>query len=429
MSKETIKCTDDNIKQIVKEQIKLLGNEADLNHLDVSNVADMSGMFVSSEFNGDISKWDVSSVTNMSYMFQAAHKFNGAISKWDVSSVTNMSYMFADAKNFNRYISKWDVSNVTTMDGMFRVASKFNGDISKWDTSNVTTMSYMFSYAAKFSGDISKWDTSKVTAMFDMFEEAPFSDDMREWAEKKHENLVKCQVNEAPNDRSLAQEWGVAKGFDKNTVHKETIERLCQAYPDDELGILRKARINKELGPELESGHQYAWGWQFGLGALFYSYVILRIFMAINNWPTVWHDMIMYVMFAMIWVVVIGVGGWILLVTITMWMFNRRYTHTIKLTVPEMIDKGGLERQKQYRYVNGEEVFIGSKDVRIINYQESGRVVEKSFKVIEPRMNKSMAWAIPGLVIPSVLIGMLLIFTPLSWVDFFKELFSYFAVN
>ena len=45
MSKEIIKCSDDNIKQIVKEQIELLGNEADLNHLDVSNVSSMRRSF------------------------------------------------------------------------------------------------------------------------------------------------------------------------------------------------------------------------------------------------------------------------------------------------------------------------------------------------------------------------------------------------
>jgi len=55
MSKETIKCTDDNIKQIVEEQIELLGLEADLNQLDVSEVTSMRYMFSKSKFNGDIS--------------------------------------------------------------------------------------------------------------------------------------------------------------------------------------------------------------------------------------------------------------------------------------------------------------------------------------------------------------------------------------
>ena len=69
MSKETIKCTIDNIKKIVKEQVELLGNEADLNHLDVSKVTSMSGLFRESQFNGDISKWDVSNVTDIEKIF------------------------------------------------------------------------------------------------------------------------------------------------------------------------------------------------------------------------------------------------------------------------------------------------------------------------------------------------------------------------
>ena len=63
MSNETIKCTDDNIEDIIKEQVELLGNEADLNHLDVSNVTKMWHLFSISQFNGDISKWDVSRQT------------------------------------------------------------------------------------------------------------------------------------------------------------------------------------------------------------------------------------------------------------------------------------------------------------------------------------------------------------------------------
>ena len=46
MSKETIKCQNNTIKRHVKEQIELLGNEADLNHLDVSEVTNMEVLFV-----------------------------------------------------------------------------------------------------------------------------------------------------------------------------------------------------------------------------------------------------------------------------------------------------------------------------------------------------------------------------------------------
>ena len=66
---KTIIATNETIKDIVKSEIARLGNNADLNHIDVSQVTDMSYLFKGSEFNGDISKWDVSNVTNMECMF------------------------------------------------------------------------------------------------------------------------------------------------------------------------------------------------------------------------------------------------------------------------------------------------------------------------------------------------------------------------
>ena len=90
---KTIIATNETIKEIVKSEIESLGNNADLNHIDVSQVTDMSYLFEESEFNGDISNWDVSNVTDMEGMFWDS-KFNGDISNWDVSSVKSMSYMF-----------------------------------------------------------------------------------------------------------------------------------------------------------------------------------------------------------------------------------------------------------------------------------------------------------------------------------------------
>ena len=69
----------DELKKLIEQRIKEQGPKCDLNDIDVSQVTDMSGLFMNSEFNGDISKWDVSHVDDMSYMFYDS-EFNGDIS-------------------------------------------------------------------------------------------------------------------------------------------------------------------------------------------------------------------------------------------------------------------------------------------------------------------------------------------------------------
>ena len=164
--------TKEELKQIIKDAIKEKGNKCDLNFIDTSLITDMSGLFDSSDFNGDISKWDVSNVKDMSEMFDGS-KFNGDISNWDVSNAEDMAYMFCGSK-FNEDISNWNVSNVKDMSKMFEY-SKFNQDISNWDVSNVEYMSGIF-YSSDFNGDISKWDVSNVKEMYEMFDNSPLED-------------------------------------------------------------------------------------------------------------------------------------------------------------------------------------------------------------------------------------------------------------
>ncbi|RIV42166.1 BspA family leucine-rich repeat surface protein [Flagellimonas pelagia] len=143
---------------------------ADLSGWDVSNVTDMSGMFLRAElFNSDLSGWDVSNVTEMAGMFYEAKSFNSDLSNWNVSNVVNMSALFYNASSFNSNLSGWNVGNVIDMKGMFSGAKLFNADISMWDVSKVADMSNMFAYADLFNADISGWDVSNVTDMSYMF--------------------------------------------------------------------------------------------------------------------------------------------------------------------------------------------------------------------------------------------------------------------
>ena len=58
------------LHSLIKELLEERGNDADLNDIDVSDITDMSELFINlNPHNIDISKWNVSNVKNMSDMF------------------------------------------------------------------------------------------------------------------------------------------------------------------------------------------------------------------------------------------------------------------------------------------------------------------------------------------------------------------------
>ena len=167
MTKTTIIAKNkEHLEKLIEEAMQVDGHFCDLNYIDVSQVTDMSDLFMNSAFQGDISAWNVANVHNMSRMFFNS-QFNGNIANWNVSKVLNMLFMFGNSK-FNGNLSKWNIANVKDMWGMFQ-GSDFNRDIGAWDVSNVLDMGYMFR-ESRFNGDLSHWSFKNdvmITNFFD----------------------------------------------------------------------------------------------------------------------------------------------------------------------------------------------------------------------------------------------------------------------
>ncbi len=130
--REIIVATEDNFREIVEQEIKKYGNNADLNHIDVSKIRVMSYLFKNSKFNGDISKWDVSNVVNMVKMFIGS-QFNGDISNWDTTKVEVSNDMFEDSAykgdSISNSFQKKTLQNIyysASLAPVFQVNSKYN---------------------------------------------------------------------------------------------------------------------------------------------------------------------------------------------------------------------------------------------------------------------------------------------------------------
>lgn len=113
-----------------------------LSLLDVSEVTDMSNLFLNFDFKinnsedyYNITDWDVTKVTDMSHMFFNSRNFNQNLSRWNVSNVKNMSYMFYNCVDFyvnNINLFFWNVNPETKLNNMFAYCNNLFKKKSFW---------------------------------------------------------------------------------------------------------------------------------------------------------------------------------------------------------------------------------------------------------------------------------------------------------
>ena len=122
-----IKATRFDLRLILKDEIKRLGDDANLNHIDVSQITDLSDIFYCKEdFCGDISKWKTGNCKKFDSMFYCCQKFNCDLSDWDVSNGETFIGMFERCENFNSDLNYWKMDKARDISGMLRLCINFN---------------------------------------------------------------------------------------------------------------------------------------------------------------------------------------------------------------------------------------------------------------------------------------------------------------
>ena len=249
----------EDMQNYIKDYCEKHGWDSDLNHIDTSNIRDMSLLFEGTKFTGDISKWNTSKVVDMSDMFLNS-AFNGYVNDWDVSNVEDMHCIFSNTP-FNQPLDKWDTSSVKDMSGMF-YGSQFNHPIGNWDTGNVKDMNSMFAHG-QFNQPINNWNTSNVKDMHCMFSDTPFNQPLDNWdtsnvmdmegmfayssfthpldkwvvsTESNKDEMFIGSPLEGKQEEFKASKWGTKKytlpDHDPEMLHEESSAQVDASYSD-----------------------------------------------------------------------------------------------------------------------------------------------------------------------------------------------------
>ncbi len=145
-----------------------------LENLNVSNVKDMTNIFINTTFKSlDLSNWNTSQLLNMRGMFYNMENLTEikGIENFKTGKVTDMGYVFYGTAISSLDLRNWDTSQATTMFLIFynmENLTEIKG-IENFKTNNVTDMSYMFFNTKIDTLDLGSWDTSQVTNMTGMF--------------------------------------------------------------------------------------------------------------------------------------------------------------------------------------------------------------------------------------------------------------------
>lgn len=119
------------LRDLIAEEIKRQGPDADLNHIDTSLITDMSMLFGMINIgNIKVDQWNVSNVTDMDSMFDCCIKFNRDLYGWDVSNVEYHRSMFYNCPIRELYKPKFNNSDMPSdrVDELNRIMRELFGN-------------------------------------------------------------------------------------------------------------------------------------------------------------------------------------------------------------------------------------------------------------------------------------------------------------